>query len=160
MGARRFRIKRRPAAGHPPRREGERISLLRAQRPNPAAILFSKAGIAHAAPLSRKPHEDNDCRRRPFRRARCRSGSRAVAAPTQISLDNRRAALLTALTVSDSEGKVVGQLSRPLAGGKKGVLRLTRGKGCEMSVSARFDDEGEVDETVNLCREKVLRFTE
>ena len=80
--------------------------------------------------------------------------------PAQINLDNQRAALLTALTVSDSEGKVVGQLSRPLAGGKKGVLRLTRGKGCEMSVSARFDDEAEIDETVNLCREKVLRFTE
>jgi hypothetical protein len=80
--------------------------------------------------------------------------------PAQVNLDNQRAALLTALTVSDSEGKVVGQLSRPLAAGKKGVLRLTRAKGCEMSIQARFDDEGEVDETVNLCREKVLRFTE
>lgn len=80
--------------------------------------------------------------------------------PAQVNLDNQRAALLTSLTVADSEGKVVGQLARPLAAGKKGMLKLTRAKGCEMTVQARFDDEGEVDETVNLCREKVLRFTE
>ncbi len=80
--------------------------------------------------------------------------------PAQINLDNRRAATLTALTVADAQGKVLGQLARPLAAGKKGVLRLGRAQGCELMVQARFDDEGEVDETVNLCREKVLRFTE
>jgi len=80
--------------------------------------------------------------------------------PAQINLDNKRSATLTALTVADAEGNVVGQLARPLAAGRKGVLRITRAKGCELTVQARFEDEGEVDETVNLCREKVLRFTE
>jgi hypothetical protein len=78
--------------------------------------------------------------------------------PGQINLDNQRAANLTELTVADAEGNVVGRLTRPLAAGKKSVLRLTRAKGCDMAVQARFDDEGEVEETLNLCREKVLRF--
>jgi hypothetical protein len=78
--------------------------------------------------------------------------------PGQINLDNQRAANLTELTVADAEGNVVGRLTRPLAAGKKSVLRLTRAKGCDMAVQARFDDEGEVEETLNFCREKVLRF--
>lgn len=80
--------------------------------------------------------------------------------PAQINVENRRAASLTELTVADAEGNVVGRLARPVAGGKKSVLKLTRPKACEMAVQARFDDEGEVEETVNFCREKVLRFTE
>ncbi len=80
--------------------------------------------------------------------------------PAQMNIENQRAATLTALTVSDAEGKVIGQLARPLAAGTKGVLRLTRTRSCELTVQARFDDEGEVDETVNFCREKRLRFTE
>jgi hypothetical protein len=80
--------------------------------------------------------------------------------PAQIALENRRAASLTELTVADADGNVVGRLARPIAGGKKSVLKLTRPKGCEMAVQAKFDDEGEVEETINFCREKVLRFTE
>jgi hypothetical protein len=75
-------------------------------------------------------------------------------------LENLRTANLVSLEILDSEGKVIGSLQRPLAAGKKGSVRLSRGQGCDMTVQARFDDEGEVDETVNLCREKVLRFRE
>jgi hypothetical protein len=80
--------------------------------------------------------------------------------PGQIAVENRRAANLTSLEVLDGEGKVVGRLARPLAAGKKSALKLQRAQGCDMTVQARFDDEGEVDETLNLCREKVLRFRE
>jgi hypothetical protein len=78
--------------------------------------------------------------------------------PAQMNIDNQRAATLSELVIADSEGKVIARLARPVATGKKSVVKLARAKGCEMSVQARFDDEGEVDETVNLCREKVLRF--
>jgi hypothetical protein len=78
--------------------------------------------------------------------------------PGQVAVENRRAANLTSLEVMDGEGKVIGRLQRPLAAGKKSALRLQRAQGCDMTVQARFDDDGEVDETVNLCREKVLRF--
>lgn len=78
--------------------------------------------------------------------------------PAGMALENLRPANLTALEIADADGKVIGRLTKPLAAGKKATLKLTRGKGCDMSVRAQFDDEGEVDETVNLCREKVLRF--
>jgi hypothetical protein len=80
--------------------------------------------------------------------------------PAQVSIDNQRAANMTELLVSDSEGKVIARLGRPLAAGKKSVIKLGKAKGCEMVVQAKFDDEGEVEETLNLCKEKVLRFRE
>jgi len=80
--------------------------------------------------------------------------------PGQVNIDNQRAATLTGLSVADAEGNVIGQLARPVAAGKKSVLKLGRAKACDMTVQARFDDDGEVEETVNLCREKVLRFRE
>ncbi len=80
--------------------------------------------------------------------------------PAQINVDNQRAATLTELVVADGEGKVIARLARPLAAGKKSVLKFGKSKGCEMTVQARFDDEGVVDETLNLCKEKVLRFRE
>jgi hypothetical protein len=80
--------------------------------------------------------------------------------PGQIAVENRRAANLTSLEVLDGEGKVIGRLARPLAAGKKSALKLQRVQSCDMTVQARFDDDGEVEETVNLCREKVLRFRE
>jgi hypothetical protein len=69
------------------------------------------------------------------------------------------AAAQTSLEILDVEGKVIARLQRPLASGRKGALRLQRASGCDFTVQARFDDEGEVDETLNLCREKVLRFS-
>jgi hypothetical protein len=78
--------------------------------------------------------------------------------PAQIPIENARAANLTELSLVDADGKVIGRLARPLAAGAKATMRLQRGKGCDVAVRASFDDEGEVDETVNLCREKRLRF--
>jgi uncharacterized iron-regulated protein len=80
--------------------------------------------------------------------------------PAQVNIDNQRAATMTELLVSDGEGKVIARLGRPLAAGKKSALKLGKAKGCEMVVQAKFDDEGEVEETLNLCKEKVLRFRE
>jgi hypothetical protein len=80
--------------------------------------------------------------------------------PAQINIDNSRAATLTEMVISDAEGNAVARLARPVASGRKTAVRLTRPKGCDFIVQAKFDDEGEVEETVNLCREKVLRFTE
>jgi hypothetical protein len=78
--------------------------------------------------------------------------------PAQMNIDNQRPAAMTDLAITDAEGKVIGKLTRPLAAGKKSVVKLAKAKGCEFNVQARFDDEGEVDATVNLCREKRLRF--
>jgi hypothetical protein len=80
--------------------------------------------------------------------------------PGQMPIENRRAAMLTEATIADADGKVVGRLARPLAAGKKSAIRLQQARGCDFTVQAKFDDEGEIDETVNLCREKVLRFVE
>ncbi len=79
--------------------------------------------------------------------------------PSQIAIENRRAAAMTSLEILDSEGKVIARLQRPLASGRKGSLRLQRGNGCDVTVQARFADDGEVDETLDLCKEKILRFS-
>jgi hypothetical protein len=78
--------------------------------------------------------------------------------PAQINIDNQRPAALTALVITDAEGKNIGKISRTLAAGKKSILKLTKTKGCEMNVQATFDDEGEINETLDLCKEKILRF--
>ncbi len=80
--------------------------------------------------------------------------------PAQMPVENARAANLTELVITDAEGKSIARLAKPLAAGKKSSIKLAKAKGCEMTVSARFDDEGEVEEVVNLCREKRLRFME
>jgi hypothetical protein len=80
--------------------------------------------------------------------------------PPQITIDNQRAATLTDLAIADSDGKIISRMARPVAAGKKSVIKLGKAKGCEFAVQARFDDDGEVDETLNLCKEKVLRFRE
>jgi hypothetical protein len=80
--------------------------------------------------------------------------------PAEMRLENLRAANLISLEILDGEGKMIGRLQRPLAAGRKGAIKLTRTRGCDMTVQARFDDEAEVDETLNLCREKVLKFRE
>jgi hypothetical protein len=88
------------------------------------------------------------------------SASAQTRMPGEMRLENLRAANLVSLEILDGEGRTIGRLQRPLAAGMKGSVRLQRGQGCDMTVQARFDDDGEVDETVNLCREKVLRFRE
>jgi hypothetical protein len=80
--------------------------------------------------------------------------------PAQIGIENRRAATLTELAITDAEGNVIARLARPVAAGKKSAVKLGKAKGCDMIVQAKFDDEGEVEETLNLCKEKVLRFRE
>jgi hypothetical protein len=80
--------------------------------------------------------------------------------PGELRVENLRPANLVSLEILDGEGKVVARLARPIAGGKKAQIRLQRANGCDMTVQAKFDDEGEVDETLNLCRDKVLRFRE
>jgi hypothetical protein len=76
----------------------------------------------------------------------------------QINVINQRAAVLTELIIAEPDGKVIAQLPRPLAAGRTVPLRLQRSTTCGLQVQAKFDDEGEVDETVDLCRERQLRF--
>jgi hypothetical protein len=83
---------------------------------------------------------------------------RAQRLPAQMPIENLRAANVTEFAIVDQEGKVIGRLARPLAAGKKASVRLQRGANCELTVRATFDDEAEIDETVNLCREKVIRL--
>jgi hypothetical protein len=80
--------------------------------------------------------------------------------PGELRVENLRPANLVSLEILDGEGKVIARLARPVAGGKKAQLRLQRANGCDMTVQAKFDDDGEVEETLNLCRERVLRFRE
>jgi hypothetical protein len=88
------------------------------------------------------------------------SASAQTRLPAQINLDNQRAATLTELTLTDAEGTAIGRITKPLSAGKKSVLKLSRGKGCDVTIVARFDDEGAIEENLDLCSEKVLRFTD
>jgi hypothetical protein len=85
---------------------------------------------------------------------------RAARLPAQMPIENMRAANLTELVIVDGDAKVIGRLARPLAAGKKASVKLGRSTSCALNVRATFDDEGEVDETLDLCKEKRLRFVE
>jgi hypothetical protein len=80
--------------------------------------------------------------------------------PSQMNIDNQRPATMTDMVISDADGKAIGKLGKPLAAGKKSSIKLGKSRGCEVNVQATFDDEGEVNDTLNLCKEKVLRFKE
>lgn len=83
--------------------------------------------------------------------------------PGQVTVVNAASLMLAGLEVATTtnESKVVGRLSEGLAPGKTIKLRLKGQVGCEYRVRAEFED-GTASEaqTVNLCEDQVLRFTD
>jgi len=85
----------------------------------------------------------------------------ARKAPAQVTLVNGRSATLTGLELTLADGKSVAKLGKPLAGGKKTVLKLGKGATCTLGLAASFEDDAEpVADTVDICKDKSLRFTE
>jgi hypothetical protein len=77
---------------------------------------------------------------------------------TALVVANARA--VPATTVSVEAGSKTVSLSKPLAPNGKATLKLPKMTGCMVSVSASFADESVVEQEVDVCKEKTLRFTE
>lgn len=81
--------------------------------------------------------------------------------PGQIALVNARAVPLMGLELALADGTSIARLAKPLAPGKRVMLKLGKGATCTLAVAARFEDEAEpAAETVDVCKDKSLRFTD
>ncbi|WP_156639713.1 hypothetical protein [Bosea sp. PAMC 26642] len=83
--------------------------------------------------------------------------------PAQITITNMRAAPLTTFEIATTgeQPRLIGKLAKPLAPGKSAAIKLTRPDGCSYYVLARFSDDAESDsESMDLCRDRVIRLTE
>jgi hypothetical protein len=86
--------------------------------------------------------------------------SRTARLPAQIPVQNARAANLVEMTIQSADGTALAQLAQPLAPGKRVNVKLARGQGCTVAVLARFDDEAEIEGSLDLCREKIIRLVD
>ncbi|GJD66989.1 hypothetical protein MPEAHAMD_7188 [Methylobacterium frigidaeris] len=67
----------------------------------------------------------------------------------------------TATSVVISAGRETTRLSKPLASQGRATVRLPKLRGCTVSVAATFEDGGKSDaDTFDICKEKVIRFTD
>lgn len=82
---------------------------------------------------------------------------RRPTVPGQVTVENRRAATMTDLVLSSEDGITLARLAKPLAPGKKTVLKIGKTKGCVVGVAARFEDEGELDGPTDVCKDRVIR---
>jgi hypothetical protein len=83
--------------------------------------------------------------------------------PAQIKITNMRAAPLTTFEIATpgEQSRLVGKLDKPLAPGKSASVKLTKPAGCTYLVLAKFSDDAESDaESMDLCRDRVIRLTE
>ena len=65
-----------------------------------------------------------------------------------------------ATTVSIGAGTKTVSISKPLAPKAKTTLKLPKMTGCMVQVAASFADESEVEQEIDVCKEKTVRFTE
>lgn len=80
-----------------------------------------------------------------------------------ITVTNARTTMLTTFEIASTgdNPKLVAKIAKPLAPGQSVKLALKGAKGCDYYVLARFDDDSEAAaESMDLCREKVVRLTE
>lgn len=88
---------------------------------------------------------------------------RAAKPPAQVNVTNNRSVALTSLEIATTgeQSRLVAKLSKPLAPGKSVALKLNTPAGCSFYVLAKFDDDVESDaESMDLCKDKVIRLTE
>ncbi len=80
--------------------------------------------------------------------------------PTAVTIENKRTATLTGLSLynSGTEDKPVASIPQQVPPGKKTTLKLPKGALCTLTVSATFDDESEASGDVDVCKDKLIRL--
>ncbi|MDE2364517.1 MAG: hypothetical protein KGM42_17710 [Hyphomicrobiales bacterium] len=84
---------------------------------------------------------------------------KAKKPPAAIEILNKRAVALTSFELAGEDGKPVAALAKPIAGGKKAMVRLARAKGCEFVARWQFEDAGD-EAQVNLCHDPRIVLTD
>ena len=84
---------------------------------------------------------------------------RANKAPSAIEIHNKRAVALTAFELAGRDGKAVAKIGKPIAGGKKAMIRLVRARGCDFIARWRFEDAGD-EAHVDLCHDPKIVLTD
>ena len=90
--------------------------------------------------------------------AQQRGGPRA----TEVIVVNARTDAVSQFTLTDPNGQAMAQLKNPLPGGKQARFRFRQGGApCQLTVNATFGDGSSIDgETVDVCKDKTIRFTD
>ena len=89
----------------------------------------------------------------------------AVAAPAThpkpaaaVAVTNARAVPATAVSIGAGTKTV--SISKPLAPNATATLKLPKMTGCRVTVAASFADESVVEEQIDVCKERTVRFME
>jgi hypothetical protein len=96
--------------------------------------------------------------------AKVKAKAKKKAAPKgknagDVTVVNARGDVVASVAFTNAQGKVVASVKKPLAPGKKTVVKLMGG--CDFTVSARFADGSDFEPTaLNLCADKTIRFTD
>ncbi|ACL62354.1 hypothetical protein [Methylobacterium nodulans] len=120
------------------------VSAVAAQAP---AVPGSAPGGAAATPetATPKPKRKPDPKRK--------------GPPQAVTVINASANTATSVVIS-AENKTA-TLSKPLASKGRATVRLPKLKGCTVSVVATFEDGGKSEaDTFDICKEKLIRFTD
>lgn len=81
----------------------------------------------------------------------------------QITITNQRSVPLNSFEIATAgeQSRLVAKLAKPLAPGKSASLKLNKPQGCTYFVLAKFGDDSESDsDSMDLCRDRVIRLTE
>ena len=120
--------------------------------PAPAAAPAAPAQAAPAAAAPAKPKIKAAAKAKP---------AAAKKVPSVIMVENKRAVTLKGLQIAlaGGEGKVVGKLTKAVAGGKSARLALKGAKGCEYDVKWEFEDASD-ESTADLCNDPRIVLTD
>jgi len=81
----------------------------------------------------------------------------------QVTITNQRNVPLNSFEIATAgeQSRLVAKLAKPLAPGKSVALKLNKPQGCTYFVLAKFGDDSESDsDSMDLCRDRVIRLTE
>lgn len=129
-----------------------------------AYALIATLGLALALPAASAAQDATAPVAATAAKAKAKARAKAKATPksaTSAIVTNARTSAVTGLQITNSAGKVMGSIKKPLEAGKKITLTLPKKAGCLFTVNASFADDSEFDPSeVDLCVDKNVRFTD
>ena len=88
--------------------------------------------------------------------------AKASKIPAAVIIENARSVELRsmALAAAGAETKTIASIKKPIPPGKKVTLSVKGLKSCLVSVSGTFGDDGDADTETDICKDKLIRFTD
>jgi hypothetical protein len=137
-------------------------SALQLAQATPAAPAATSPPAAAAPALS--PPDAAPAKPKPAAKPKAAAKPKTAPAkkvPSAIQVENKRTVTLKSLQISlpGATGKVVGKLTKAVAGGKSARVALKGTKGCEYQVKWEFEDVTD-ESTADLCNDPRIVLTD